>query len=136
MEQTEPRVGTGVWIRKDGKVLLGERTGKYGTGTWTPPGGHIDMFETMRDCAIRETTEEAGIEIENVRLIATLDNIWDEMKTHYVTAYFVADWKSGEPIPRPGEIARWEWFEWNNLPTPLFRPAQIYVDTASNPILE
>lgn len=136
MEQTEPRVGTGVWIRKDGKVLMGLRNGKYGAGTWCPPGGHINMFETMIDCVRRETREEASIEIENIKFINALENIWREIGTHYITPFFVADWKSGEPIPQPEEFDRWEWFAWEGLPEPLFRPAQIFVDSGINPLLK
>ncbi len=128
-----PKIGTGVWIRKHSKVLLGIRPSTVGHGTWGPPGGHLELNESMQECVIRETREEAGIEIQHITFITASENIWKEQGSHYVTLYFAADWKSGEPIPQIEEMEQWEWFDWNNLPKPLFRPAQIFVDTGINP---
>ena len=133
-EQLHPRIGTAVWVRKDSKVLLGVRNSRTGTGTWCPPGGHLEMNEPTIECAIRETREEASIELENVKFITTVDNIWKEMGSHFVTLYYVADWKSGEPVPQPVEFDKWDWFSWENLPQPLFQPAQLFVDTGLNPL--
>ncbi|HEY9679499.1 MAG TPA: NUDIX domain-containing protein [Drouetiella sp.] len=33
-------------------------------GAWLPPGGHIEDGEMPHECAIRETMEETGVEIE------------------------------------------------------------------------
>ena len=41
MEQ-RPRVGVGVLLRCDGKVLLGKRRGSHGERAWAPPGGHLE----------------------------------------------------------------------------------------------
>ncbi len=46
MENKRPKVGLGVLIFKDGKVLLGKRKGAHGEGTWCPPGGHLEFGET------------------------------------------------------------------------------------------
>jgi 8-oxo-dGTP diphosphatase len=35
-----PKVGVGVCIVKDNKVLLGKRKNSHGDGTWAFPGGH------------------------------------------------------------------------------------------------
>lgn len=134
MDKRYPRLGTAVWVKRDGKFLLGVRDGAWGPDTWCPPGGHLDFNETVLECAIRETKEESGIEIENVRFMTFLDTIWKEKDSHTVTMYFTADWKSGEPVPQMGEIKRWEWFDWNSLPRPLFYPLQLFVDAGLNPL--
>ena len=128
-----PKVGTAVWVRKDGKVLLGMRKG-IGAGTWCAPGGHFEMYELAEECAIRETQEEASIEISNIKLIAPLETLWKEMGKHWITLMYVADWKSGEPIAQPEEFEKWGWFEWDNLPTPLFYPTEQFVKTGVNPL--
>ena len=130
-----PKVGTGVWVRKNGRVLLGTREGAVGNGTWCPPGGHLEMNETMIDCAIRETKEESGIEIANVRFLTALDNIWEAHSSHSVVLFFVADWSAGEPVPQEGEMHSWQWFEWGKLPSPLFRPTELFLDLGINPTL-
>jgi len=44
-------------------VLMGMRKNKHGDGTWCFPGGHLEMHETPERCAIRETFEETGIQL-------------------------------------------------------------------------
>ena len=135
-EHKFPLLGNAVWVRKDRKVLLARRAGakRSGAGTWCPPGGHVEMFETIEECAIREVHEEAGIEIERIRFITFSEDPFRENGTHYVTFHYVADWKSGEPRPQEGESEDWNWFAWDALPQPLFRPAQLFVDMGINPL--
>lgn len=64
VQQSQPKVGIGVMILKQGKVLLGMRKGSHGAGELAFPGGHLDYMESFEDCARRETREERGIEIE------------------------------------------------------------------------
>jgi 8-oxo-dGTP diphosphatase len=37
------KVGVGVLIEKDGKILLGKRISSHGSGTYNLPGGHIEL---------------------------------------------------------------------------------------------
>lgn len=131
-----PGVGTGVWIRKDGKVLLGQRTGNYYPGTWCVPGGKLEMYEEWEDCARRETREEAGVEIKNLRLIAITNGYSLELGVHYVTLQFAADLVSGEAIVcEPDKFARWEWFPYDALPEPLFPATGNFVEKGYNPFV-
>jgi ADP-ribose pyrophosphatase YjhB (NUDIX family) len=50
-----------VVARDDGAILLIRRTDN---ATWALPGGAIEMSESVRSAAIRETLEETGIECE------------------------------------------------------------------------
>lgn len=135
MTQEHPHIGTGIWIHKDGKFLLGTRTKEGdGFGAWCPPGGSLDMFETIEECVIRETREEASIEIENVRFVTFHENIQPEIDFHYVTFVYVADWKSGIPLPQKSEVGEWGWFAWDALPEPLFKPTRKFVDMKMNPL--
>ena len=134
MTQDYPHVGTGVFVRKDGKVLMGKRSGKSAPGHWCPPGGKLEMNEDVYECARRETLEEAGIEISNLRLIAVTNDIWPEMKTHFITLHFAANWKSGEVhLAEPDAFETWEWRTWDDLPKPLLIATQHFVDTGKNP---
>ncbi len=131
-EQKYPRIGTAVWIIRNGKVLLGRREKLgFGVGTWCPPGGAVEYGETLQAAAIRETEEETGLILEAVRLISVVDDIFDH---HWVTPYFVADWVSGEARDAIGEIGQWAWFEWNELPDPLYGPTRNFVKNGYNPL--
>ena len=51
--EKQVRVGVGVIIRKNDQVLLGERKGAHGEGTWAFPGGHLEFGETLVECSLR-----------------------------------------------------------------------------------
>ncbi len=116
-----PRVGVGVIIIKDGKVLFGKRKSKHGQGTWAPPGGKLEFGETIESCARRETLEEANITIKNLRLGPFTNDIHDNGKDHYITPFVIADYDAGEvTVVEPDKCERWEWVDWHTLPEPLF----------------
>ena len=96
MENNYPKVGVGVMILKDGKVLMHKRKGTHGGGEFALPGGHLEYMESFEDCVRREVREEAGILIKNIRFLRIL-NLKLYAPKHYVDLGFVADWASGEP---------------------------------------
>lgn len=130
MEQQRPKVGVGVFILKDGKLLLGKRLSKdsHGDGEYCGPGGHMEFGETLEECAVRETREEVGIEIENVRFLC-MTNILAWKGKHYIDIGMVADWKSGEPVvTEPDVRADWGWYDMDKLPSPMFANEPIYIE--------
>ncbi len=123
-----PKVGLGVIVFKEGKVLLGKRKNAAGDGLFATPGGHLEYMESFEDCVKRETMEEAGIEIENVRFLA-VKNIKNYAPKHYVDVHLMADWKSGEPQNlEPERCEGWDWYDLDNLPQPLFGAMASYIE--------
>ena len=130
-----PKIGTAVYIRKDGKVLMGMRRGSNGGGMWGATGGKLEMNETWEENTRRETLEEAGIEIENITFLTATNDINPDDGAHYVTLHFSADWSSGEPRTlETDKIGDWGWFTWEELPQPLFLPVRNFIKTGYNPI--
>ena len=128
-----PGVGVGVYIRKDGRVLLGQRKSEHGKGEWCTPGGKLEINETLEDCATREVREEAGLEIRNLRFIGITNDMWPSNGSHYVTVTYSADWKSGEAkVMEPDKCEKWEWFSWDNLPKPLFLSTRNFIKAGYN----
>ena len=115
-----PKVGIGVMVFRDKRVLMGRRKSSHGAGEWAWPGGHLEYMESFESCAKREVMEETGMEIENVRFNRLMNLKVYEPK-HYVDVGLIADWKSGEPeIREPHKCDGWEWFSMDSLPTPRF----------------
>ena len=65
-----PKMDTRAAIFREGKILLVK---EKGSGLWSMPGGWVDVNQSVRDNTIKEVREEAGLEVEAVRLIALHD---------------------------------------------------------------
>lgn len=127
-EEQRPKVGIGVMIFKDGKILLQKRKGSHGDGEYSFPGGHLEYMESFEECARRETMEEAGIKIKNLKFLL-LSNLKDYAPKHYVHLNFIADWESGEPkIMEPDKCDGWDWYDLDNLPTPNFKTMPVCIE--------
>jgi len=125
-EEKIVRVGVGCWIfNPKGQVLLGKRLSKHGTGTWAPPGGHLEFGETPEQCASRELFEETGVTIapEHFKFVAYTNDIFPEK--HYITVHLRVNGATIDPkVMEPNKCEKWEWFDLDKLPSPLFLPAQ------------
>jgi 8-oxo-dGTP diphosphatase len=129
-----PLIGVGVIIEEKNRVLLIQRRALHGAGSWSTPGGHLEYGESPEQCTIRETQEEVGIEIGNVRFVAITNDIFKESGKHYITIWMQADHLSGEPrIAAVNEVAEVGWFNWESMPTPLFTPLENLMDQKSYP---
>lgn len=125
--ELRPKVGIGVLIFKDGKVLLGKRKSSHGAGEYAFPGGHLEYMEGFQECARRETKEETGMEIDNIRF-SCLNNVKKYHPKHYVHIGLTADWKSGEPkIMEPDKLESWDWYDIDHLPQPLFDTIEVHI---------
>lgn len=124
-----PLAGIAVMILKDGKVLLGKRKNAHGAGEYAFPGGHLEHLESFEECARRETREETGIEIDNVRF-QFLANVLAYRPNHYVHVGLIADWLAGDPIGlEPKFCVSWEWYSLDSLPEPLFEPTRLGLES-------
>lgn len=127
-------MGVGVIIIKDGKILLGKRKNAHGGGGWCYPGGHLEYGESWEECSCRETMEETGIAIKNLRFGAVTNDVFEDEQKHYITICMVADFAFGEvKLMEPDKCEQWNWFEWENLPQPLFLPIQNLLKQNFNP---
>jgi 8-oxo-dGTP diphosphatase len=125
MQDRIPRIGVGVIVLRDGLVLLGQRTGSHGAGTWALPGGHLEFGESAEDCARREVREETGLELQGVTPGPYTSDVFASEEKHYVTLFVLSRSPCGEPeVREPMKCERWGWFAWSALPEPLFQPLE------------
>jgi 8-oxo-dGTP diphosphatase len=120
----KPRIGVGVIILRDKKVLLGLRKGHRSPGYYGLPGGYLEKNENFEDCAKREVLEETGLEGMSLRPIYLISGSSDNI--HYADIIFYASYKDGEPTVRETDRAeKWEWFNIFDLPFPLYKPTEL-----------
>ncbi|MFG3021361.1 NUDIX domain-containing protein [Streptomyces sp. NPDC048254] len=54
-----------------GRILLQRRTDN---GMWALPGGAMNIGESLPGCAVRETREETGLDVEIIGIVGTYSN--------------------------------------------------------------
>ena len=120
IEKVKPKVGVGVFVFKEGKVLLGKRKNAHGAGDWCSPGGHLEFGESVETCAKRELLEETGLKALSIKTGVWSNDMIDGTK-HYITLFAIVDQFEGEPeLLEPHKSEEWQWFSVDALPSPLF----------------
>jgi 8-oxo-dGTP diphosphatase len=123
MSDIAPRVGVGVIVLRGGLILLGQRVGSHGAGTWALPGGHLEFGEDVEQCAMREVMEETGLQVQVVARGPYTSTVFQDEDKHYVTLFVVAHAPTGVPrVCEPSKCSGWRWFRWSEMPRPLFAP--------------
>jgi 8-oxo-dGTP diphosphatase len=81
------------------EILLTKRAAPPKQNYWFPPGGAIDLGETVIEGVSREVFEETNIYINNLRFFDYIDGITHdsegEVLFHFVVFIFLADYKKG-----------------------------------------
>lgn len=124
MNKERPKVGVGIIVTKEGKILVGERLDGHGKNTYMIPGGHLEFGETFEDCARREVLEECGLEHIAIKGIVSIGNdiAYDK---HYVSIIILSEYVDGEPYnAEPDKAQNWYWCDPHTLPEPFFLPSK------------
>ncbi len=124
-----PKVAAGTIPRQNGKIWLIRRNIEPSMGSWTFPGGYVDLGERVQEAAIRETYEETMLHVRLDRLL----NIYSYAKTGIVMIVYCATVTGGTPEITPESTAirsfDLEDIPWNDLAFPSTREAlQEYLD--------
>lgn len=128
MSEEAVKVGIGVIIVRDGKILYGKRKGSHGEGLYGVVGGHLEHGETAEAAILREIAEECGVKVKNLRLQCVSDFMTHYPK-HYLDVGFVAEWESGEPqVLEPHKCDGWEWRDIDDIPENVFAPIRGYIE--------
>ena len=124
---TQPVVGVGAIILREGKILLEQRGNEPARGQWTIPGGVVEVGESLEAAVLRETLEETGLHGEIVGLIDVVDQVHRDkegkIEYHYVIIDYTVKAK-GEPKPA-SDAAALKWVPISEVEgydlTPSFR---------------
>ena len=121
------RRGSGI-CPPDGQVFLAKRQGAHGEATWASAGGHLEMGESLEECARREALEELGVEVGDLHYLCASNII--AYGKHYVDFEFLGDIGAQEPLlAEPEAFSEYNWFPLDKLPHPLFEAVKYALDS-------
>jgi NAD+ diphosphatase len=95
-----------------GEEILLARAPRFPRGLYSVLAGFVEPGESLEETVIRETQEEVGIEIKNIRYFGSQP--WPFPNSLMVG--FTAEYASGSLTPQPNEIEEAAWFRKTNLP--------------------
>ena len=104
-------------IVRDGKVLLGKRSGRLFPDKWALPGGTVEFGEDFLTASRREAKEETGLDVE----IASIVNVATEYLTpdlHVLQIACSAKTASGREAPAD-DLRELKWVDLNGPFPPL-----------------
>ena len=111
-----------ILLKKDNAILLLKRsaTSSFAPNHYSLPGGRIEKNETFRQALVREVQEELGITINESQLTFTHSFYRKGTENELVAFIFECRQWQGDIINRePAKHSQLEWFDINNLPSPL-----------------
>lgn len=104
----------GVIFQDDRILLVKEKT----DGLWALPGGWADIGYTPSEIAVKEVKEEAGVEVDPVKMIAVFDkkcHAHPPSPFHVYKMFILCEIKAGTPEPGM-ETSEVDFFSRDQLP--------------------
>ncbi len=100
-----------VAVRKENKILLAHNA-KFPNDLYSVIAGFVNPGEDLEDAVKREVKEEVGIDIKNIKYVASQP--WPFPNSLMIG--FMADYEKGEIVPDGQEITSAKWFEIEEIP--------------------
>ena len=106
-------------VNERNEVLLGRRcnTG-FRNGYYDMPAGHLEDGETLREGAVRELLEEAGVKalVDDLELVELSHRKSTDNRVYVDVFFKVKKWEGEPSIQEPEKCDHMAWFSVDGLP--------------------
>lgn len=113
-----PRIGVGIILMIDKKLLLAKRKNPPAAQKWSLPGGLVELGETVEDAVRRKALEETGLTIEVGKLLEVVELIdkaaEGNIRYHYILLDYLAS-ASGGTLKAGSDVSALKLFDWRDL---------------------
>lgn len=100
---------------RQGEILVCRRGpgARFEQGKWNLPGGHLEMNESLEDCAVRECREETGVAIDRDKLrFYSINSDPSDNPRQKVVVTYIVEIESAQPTNADGiEITEACWIK-------------------------
>lgn len=97
----DPKVVAGTIFTVDGGIVLLKRGIEPALGKWVFPSGYVDRGESVQEAAVRETREEARVEVS----LGELLNVYSYSRSPNVIIVYAAQIVGGKPAAGDESVA-------------------------------
>lgn len=109
------------------KILLSRRNSGVGKEMYALPGGKQQEGETLERCAQRELSEETRIKLRKSRPVSIHVMRYPGSPQVYSIGVLAEEFDGSPQTIEHGQHEKWDWFDLEQLPAPLFGPTRIAI---------
>lgn len=111
-----------VIINENKELLVATRAHEPVKGTFDLPGGFVDMYETGEESVSREVREETGLNVEEVKYLFSVPNIYiySGFEVHTLDLVYLCKVKDTHILKAEDDVAKLEFIKISELNPDLF----------------
>jgi mutator protein MutT len=104
------------------ELLVATRAHEPVKGTLDLPGGFVDMYETGEEAVLREVKEETGLDVENIKYLFSIPNIYvySGFEVHTLDLVYLCRVEDTHALKAEDDVANLEFIKISDLNPDLF----------------
>ena len=133
---TNPNLIVGTVCIKNEEVLLCKRNIEPRFGKWTLPAGFMENAETLQEGALRETMEEAKLQVSDVKLFTILSVPHINQIYTFFTGKVVNDDFGPTPESSEVELFKFDDIPWSELAFPtVIKTLKLFLEHGDDKVI-
>ena len=133
---TNPNMIVGALCIRDEKILMAKRNIHPRKGLWTLPAGFMENAETLQAGALRETMEEAKLQVSDVKLFTILSVPHINQIYTFFTGKVVNDDFGPTPESSEVELFKFDDIPWSELAFPtVIKTLKLFLEHGDDKVI-